>query len=251
MKSTRRGFLKRVSSLLASGLATPYFWTSSYARAESKNDRINVAAIGVSTYRNRCGNEGLSDGRGSTIGHQAGSLGNMVACCDVNRVHAARFASGYEGRCRIYADYRKLLAREDIDAVTIGTPDHWHTAIAIAAMESGKDVYCEKPLTLTIDEGEQIRKVVKETGRVFQVGTQQRSEYGQFFLKAVALARSGRLGERLTAVSSVGHPDFVRKNTSSGPFEPAPPPEGLDWDFWLGQAPPVAYCPERCDFDYR
>jgi myo-inositol 2-dehydrogenase / D-chiro-inositol 1-dehydrogenase len=248
---TRRGFLARSAGAAAAGLSVPYFFSSSQARAESKNDRLNVASIGVSIYRNVWGQAGPFDGRGTVIGHQAGALENMVACCDVNREHAESFASRYEGRCDVYADYREMLQREDIDAVTIGTPDHWHAAIAIAAMKAGKDVYCEKPLTLTIDEGNLICQVAKETGSVVQVGTQQRSEYDQMFLKAVAIARSGRLGEKLTALSSVGQPDFVANNTSGGPFENAAPPEQLDWDFWLGQAPKVPYCPERCDYNFR
>jgi len=94
-----------------------------------------------------------------------------------------------------YKDYRKVLDRKDIDAVMIATPDHWHTKIAVEAMYAGKDVYCEKPLTLTIDEGKLIEKVVKETGRTFQVGTMQRSESGQRFLQAVALVKDGRIGK--------------------------------------------------------
>ena len=90
-----------------------------------------------------------------------------------------------------YEDYRKVLEREDIDAVMIATPDHWHTKVSIEAMLAGKDVYCEKPLTLTIAEGKLIEKVVKQTGRVFQVGTMQRTENGQRFLKAIALIRAG------------------------------------------------------------
>jgi myo-inositol 2-dehydrogenase/D-chiro-inositol 1-dehydrogenase len=250
-KLTRRDFLSRSAGTAVAGIAAPYFWSSSQAKAESKNDRLNVAAIGVSIYRNVWGQKGPFDGRGTTIGHQAGALENMVACCDVNREHAESFASKYDGRCDIYSDYRELFQREDIDAVTIGTPDHWHTAIAIAAMQAGKDVYCEKPLTLTIDEGKLISKVAKETGRVIQVGTQQRSEYDQIFLKAVAIARSGRLGDKLTALSSVGTPDFVTENTTAGPFENAAPPEQLDWDFWLGQTPKVPYCPQRCNYNFR
>ncbi len=248
---TRRDFLTRSAGTAVAGLAVPYFFSSSQASAESKNGRLNVASIGVSVYRNVWGQKGPFDGRGTVIGHQAGALENMVACCDVNREHAESFASKYDGRCDIYSDYRELLQRDDIDAVTIGTPDHWHTAIAIAAMKAGKDVYCEKPLTLTIDEGKLICKVTKETGRVLQVGTQQRSEYDQIFLKAVAIARSGRLGDKLTALSSVGQPDFVANNTSGGPFENATPPEQLDWDFWLGQTPKVPYCPERCNYNFR
>jgi len=244
-KSNRRDFLKRSAGVLAAGTTAPYFWSSSRAKAESKNDRLGVGAIGTSTYYDRWGQKGVADGRGAVIGHQAGKLGNMVACCDVDRRHAERFASRYDGKCKMYPDFRKLLERKDVDVVTIGTPDHWHTAIAIAAMKSGKDVYCEKPLTLTIDEGKQICRTVRQTGRVFQVGTQQRSEYDSLFLKAVALARSERLGKTLVATSSVGGAE------RGGPFKEEDPPAHLDWDFWLGQAPKVPYIKQRCHYDFR
>jgi len=243
-RSSRRDFLKRAATFGAA-IAAPYFWTNSTLRAESKNDRLNVAAIGTSIYTDRWGHKGEQDGRGAVVGHQAGRLGNMVAVADVNRRYAERFASRYDGRCRVYGDYRKVLDRDDVEAVTIGTPDHWHTKIAIEAMLAGKDVYCEKPLTLTIDEGKKICRVARETGRVFQVGTQQRSEFGRVFLKAVALARSGRLGTKLHALSSVG------TGERGGPFENQAPPPELDWDFWLGQAPKVRYCTQRCDYDFR
>lgn len=246
MRSTRRRFLQQ-----AAGLPVPYFLAARRARAESPNDRLGVGSIGVSTYHNRWGRQESFDGRGSVIGHQAGRLGNMVACCDVNQAYCERFAAHYDGRCAAYGDFRRLLERKDIDVVTIGTPDHWHTTIAIAALKAGKDVYCEKPLTLTIDEGRQIAQVARQTGRVFQVGTQQRSEFDRKFLQAVALARSGRLGKKLSATSSVGQPDFVREKTGAGPFPNRPVPKGLDWDFWLGQAPLVPYCPQRCDYDFR
>jgi len=132
-----------------------------------------------------------------------------------------------------------------VAAVTIGTPDHWHVKIAIDAMKAGKDVYCEKPLTLTIEESKLICRAVKEMGRVFQVGTQQRSEYNQCFLEAVAIARSGRLGTKLKAKASVG------AGESGGPFESKDPPKELDWDFWLGQAPKVPFCPNRCVYNFR
>ena len=230
-RTNRRGFIKTTAGLAATA-AVPYVWTSSQARAGSANDRLNVAAIGTG-------------GRGSHDGHQAGHLGNMIACCDVDRKHAEEFASRYDGKCEIYGDYRKVLDRHDVDAVTVGTPDHWHVKISIDAMKAGKDVYCEKPLTLTIDEGKQITKVVKQTGRVMQVGTQQRSEYGNMFLKAVALARSGRLGKTLTATCRAG------EGKGGGPFENTDAPDYLDWNTWLGQAPVVPYCPQRCHYEFR
>ena len=131
---------------------------------------------------------------------------NVLAVCDVDRKHLEngnRLAERISGHpADMYEDYRKVLDRKDIEAVVITTPDHWHSKIAIEAMQAGKDVYCEKPLTLTIDEGKKICQVQKQTNRVFQVGTQQRSEFtartrptdnmpaktfDQQFLQAVAL----------------------------------------------------------------
>ncbi len=203
----------------------------------SPSDRLNIGAIGVG-------------GRGSHIGHQAGRLGNLVAVADVDANHARGFAARYNDRCEIYEDYRRILDRKDVDAITCGTPDHWHTKIAIDAMRAGKDVYCEKPLTLTIDESRQIQQVTRETGRVFQVGTQQRSEFDQRFLKAVAIARSGRLGTRLHAISSVGR--AAREGEfRNGPYATSAPPAHLNFDFWLGQAPRVEYCKERTHWSFR
>ena len=157
-QSTRRKFLKQTAGITAAATAGPLIWTRS-SRGQA-NDRLNIAAIGVG-------------GRGSDIGHQAGRLANMVACADVHADNAARFAERYEGKCEVYEDYRKILDRDDVDAITCGTPDHWHTKIAIDAMEAGKHVYCEKPLTLTIDESKQIMAATERTGRIFQVGTQR------------------------------------------------------------------------------
>ncbi len=134
-----------------------------------------------------------------------------------------------------YKDYRKILERKDIDAVMIATPDHWHTKIAVEAMLAGKDVYCEKPLTLTIDEGKLIEKIVKQTGRVFQVGTMQRTECNKLFLQAIAIVRAGRIGKVKKVTCGIG-------GMEASPVIPvAPVPEGLDWDFWLGPAPKVPY----------
>ncbi len=228
----RRDFLHRTTGIVATGVVAPYYFTSRSARAAEANDRLTIASIGVG-------------GRGSGIGNQAGGRGDMIACADVDRQHAERFANRFDGRCKVYDDYRKLLDAEKPDIVTIGTPDHWHTKIAIEAMQAGCDVYCEKPLTLTIDEGKQICKVVEQSGRIFQVGTQQRSEYNRMFLKAVVLARSGRLGKTLTATCSIGG------GPTGGPFPTSDPPAGLDWDFWLGQAPVVPYTRERCHGNFR
>ncbi len=241
--STRRQFLQTASA--ASVAITPYFWTSSQARAESANDKLRVGAIGTSIYRDSNAGGATRPGRGAVIGHQAGALGRMVAVADVNRQNADYFAKDYDGNCQIYNDYEELISRDDIDAVTIGTPDHWHCKIAIEAMLAGKHVYCEKPLSLTIREGQQVCKVAKQTGKVFQVGTQQRSEFDQIFLQAVAIAKSGMLGDKLDCLISVG------TGEKGGPFKNTTPPEYLDFDKWLGPAPKVAYCPERGDYNFR
>lgn len=236
---SRRRFVKLAAGAVAAGVSAPYFASGAEGKRrrvkeklqeEPASDKLGVGAVGVG-------------GRGSSIGHDAGGRGNMLACADVDRQHAEKFASRYEGRCEIYTDYRKLLDRKDIDIVTIGTPDHWHAKIAIEALQAGKDVYCEKPLTLTIDEGKKICQVVRETERVFQVGTQQRSDAR--FLLAVAIARSGRLGKTLKATCSIGG------GPSGGPFQTATPSEGLNWDMWLGQCPEVPYTRERCHGTFR
>ncbi|MFO7904207.1 MAG: Gfo/Idh/MocA family protein [Planctomycetota bacterium] len=191
-------------------------------------------------------------GRGTRISRQAGKLGNMVAVCDVDSRAARRFAQAYDGKPETSGDYRKVLDRDDVDALIVGTPDHWHAKICIDAMKAGKDVYCEKPLTLTIAEGKLIEKVVRETGAVLQVGTQQRTEYNQWFLQAVAIARDGRLGDKLHALVSIDpaanrdlHPD------RQGPFAPADPPAALDWDFWQGPAPERPFTPNRIGRSFR
>ena len=222
----RRQFLRR-SLQIASSAAVPAIWARCSSGAESANQRLGIGCIGVGW-------------RGTFVSKTACQLGQKVACADVDRRRAEKFAGG---DCPAYQDYRKLLDRKDVDVVIIGTPDHWHTKILIDAVQAGKDVYCEKPLTLTIDEGKKICQAVKQTGRVVQVGTQQRSS-GQF-LMAVAVAQSGRLGKVLTATCSIGG------GPAGGPFPTANPPAHLDWDRWLGQCPVVPYTPHRCHGYFR
>ncbi|MEZ5951905.1 MAG: Gfo/Idh/MocA family oxidoreductase, partial [Planctomycetaceae bacterium] len=140
-------------------------------------------------------------------------------------------------------DYRDLLKRKDVDVVLIGTPDHWHAKMIIDACRAGKDVYCEKPLTLTIDEGKRIRNVVAETGRVVQVGSWQRSDSRMRL--AVEMVRQGRIGQ-LQKVDVV-----LGKNVTGGPFETRPVPSHFNWDMWQGQTPDVPYIPERSHYTFR
>jgi predicted dehydrogenase len=169
--------------------------------------------------------------------------GDLVAVCDVDRNVRDQAKAAFGSTPHSFEDYRELLARKDIDVVTIGTPDHWHTKMVIDACRAGKDVYCEKPLTLTIEEGQQLCKVVRETGRVVQVGSWQRSD--DRFRLAVEMVRSGRIGT-LQKVDIV-----LGKNATSGSFRTSPPPKSLNWELWQGQTPDVPYIEERSHYTFR
>ena len=236
---TRRAFLQKSAGLAAVGVMSPNLLVAGEARADqaptSKNDRHVIGCIG---------NGGMGHGDGRAAAH----YGDVVAVCDVDRKHAESAANNKDigrGKAQIYDDYRKLLDRKDIDVVTISTPDHWHVRIAIAALQAGKDIYCQKPLTLTIDEGKKLCKVLRQTGRVFQVGTQQRSENNEMFLKAVAMCHIGRLGKIQRVTCAIGGAP------AGGPFKKADPPLDLNWDMWLGQTPKVDYIPQRCHGNFR
>ncbi len=231
---SRRTFLAQSSAAAAAGLTVPYWFTGRTARAaESKNDRPIVGCIGTGDRWKG----GLAD--------PIRKHGDIVAVCDVDRKHAEEGREKAGGKADIYGDYRKLLDRDDIEVVSIVTPDHWHSKIAIEAMKAGKDIYCEKPLTLTIDEGKLICKVLKDTGRVFQVGTQQRTEMHQRFLTAIAMIRDGRIGKVKKVTCAIGGAP------TGGPFEPMPVPPELNWEMWLGQAPLVDYTKNRCHYEFR
>ena len=200
--NTRRDFLKTSTAALATA-SLPYWFTSATpaeAAYRSANERPVVGCIGTGS-------------RWGGVGPQAMRFGDVAAVCDVDSAHAKRGQDrvkrtqkkdGKEPTVDVYRDYRKILDRKDIDVVTIVTPDHWHTKIAIEAMKAGKDIYCEKPLTLTIEEGRQIITVLDKTKRVFQVGTQQRTEMGRRFLKAIALVHDGRIGKVNKVTCDIG-----------------------------------------------
>jgi myo-inositol 2-dehydrogenase / D-chiro-inositol 1-dehydrogenase len=240
-RQTRRHFLQATTGVIAAGAIPAWLGDLAYASEKaptSPNDRPLVGAIGTG-------------GQGTGIMNASARFGDVVAVCDVDANHARRAKEGIEkmrpgATVAMYEDYRKLLDRNDITAVTVGTPDHWHTRIVIDAMKAGKDVYCEKPLTLTIAEGQQIIKTAESTKRILQVGTQQRSHDPHLFLRAIATIRSGQLGKVKKVTVSLPLSTGV-----GGPFETKPVPENLNWDLWLGQAPQVDYCPERCHFTFR
>lgn len=222
--TSRRNFLKTTA---VAGAAAAFLPSSERAFGyRSPNERPVFATIGL---RNQ----------GWAITNKSFKFADFAALADVDAnvlgQNVEKTEKAQKKKPDAYADYRKVLDRNDIDAVMIATPDHWHTKIAVEAMLAGKDVYCEKPLTLTIDEGKLIEKMVKKTGRVFQVGTMQRSECASRFLQAVAMVQHGRIGEVRKVTCGIG-------GFGASPVIPeAPVPEGLDWDTWLGPAPKVAY----------
>ncbi len=223
-QTTRRQFFHGVAAAGAASILLP---TAGRAFGyQSPNERPVFATIGL---RNQ----------GWAIMSKTFTFADFAALADVDSnvlgTNVERTQQSQGKKPDAYKDYREILDRKDIDAVMVGTPDHWHTKIVIEAMHAGKDVYCEKPLTLTIDEGKLIEQAVKETGRVFQVGTQQRSEDNRRFLQAVALVQHGRIGTVRKVTCGIG-------GMPASPVIPvAPVPEELDWDFWLGPAPKVPY----------
>ena len=215
-RMTRRDLLRKGA---AAAVAAPLFVNS---RAFGANGRINLAGIGM-------GGQGRGD--------LGGALGfkeiRAVAVCDVvasHREQAKRMVDGRYGNsdCKTYNDFRDVTARDDIDAVLIGTPDHWHAIISIEAMTHGKDVYCEKPETLTVREGREMTEVARRYGRVFSGGSQRVwGDYNWFH----RMVRGGRIGQPKEAWVNVGGP--------SGPcyLPPVTTPAEVDWDLWLGPTP--------------
>ncbi|MDA1049780.1 MAG: Gfo/Idh/MocA family oxidoreductase [Planctomycetota bacterium] len=231
--TNRRDFLKATSGAALAGAMIPAMVHATVVaqdKPRSPNARLGVGGIGL-RYQ------------GSVITHKAQMYGDIVALCDVDRHVREQARAAFGSTPRIFEDYRDLLGRDDVDVVLIGAPDHWHTKMVIDACRAGKDVYCEKPLTLTIDEGKLLTKVVEETGRVVQVGSWQRSDHQ--FRTAVELVRQGRIGE-LKQVEVV-----LGKNVTGGPFAHRQPPSNLNWDMWQGQTPAVPYIEERCHYTFR
>ena len=231
---SRRDFLARGTAAGACAVTVPYWFSVAKTAAEesrSANDRPRIGCIGV-------GGRGLGDSK------SAAQFGDVVAIADVDVEHGEKAKAALGGKADVYQDYRRLLDRNDVDVIIQGTPDHWHTKINVDACRAGKDVYAEKPLTLTVDEGRILRKVVEQTGRIVQVGSQQRSE--QEFQTAVELVRNGRIGE-LKQVW-VALPWY---STKGGPFDAQDVPDSLDWGLYQGQAPERDYCPQRTHKTYR
>ncbi len=230
-KITRRGFMKTAAAVLAA----PAFIPSSAMGMNQRiapGDRIVLGFIGI-------GNQGTNQLVGIRWAPQGGFVGRddtqVVACCDVNRhrldTAVGRVNEHYGNKdCASYHNYEDLLAREDIDAVVIATGDRWHALLSIASAKAGKDIYCEKPHTLTIREAQEVADTMRRYNRIMQVGTQQRSWHE--FRYTCELVRNGYIGELKSVIVNVGGPPLLY---CDAPAEPEP--DYVDWDRWLGPCP--------------
>jgi predicted dehydrogenase len=257
----RRTFL-RTGALAVGAAGFPTIAPSTalgLGRRPAPSDRITIGVIGT-------GNQGI----GNMLNLLTDPRVQVVAVCDVNRQsagywngnvagwesarqivdwhYAAEMRSGRFAGCATHTDYREVLARPDIDAVMTALPDHWHALTSVEAAIAGKDIFCEKPLSLTVAEGRAMSDAVRKHGRVFQTGSQQRSMAN--FRQASELVRNGRLGRLRTVRIGLpgGQPDFGRSGHRKAP---EPVPAGFDYDMWLGPAPEAPYAPARCHVNFR
>lgn len=250
---TRRAFLRT-----ATALAVPALVPATVLGQNAPSNRIHLGIIG-------CGNQSTVDIPEWLKNDDC----QIVTVCDVNRAsHGYRSEEQFLGRepqrdfvnrfyaqragvdtyrgCNACADFRDVLSREDVDAVAIITPDHWHALQAIRAAEAGKDIYCQKPLGLTVRDGQEMIRAVRRHRRILQTGSQWRSEAG--VRHACELVRNGHLGQ-LRRVET-----FVAENNFAGPgpgWQPMPVPEGFDYEGWLGPAPQAPYHRDRCFYRFR
>ncbi len=228
---TRRGFLK---ASLAAAVA-PYAITRFSLAENPPSERITVGLIGT-------GNRGTS---------LLGGLGaldeaQVLAVCDIDGARLAKALATARNRsgqnaCQAYRRWREVVAREDIDAVIVATPDHWHALMTIAAARAGKDIYCEKPLCTTIEEGQAMVAAVRRHGRICQTGSQQRSDRN--FRFACQLVRNGRIGKLKTITAGL--------TASHAPHPQDRPSDDFDFDTWLGPAPRVPFHPQRTHWNFR
>jgi len=229
----RRAFLRRAATASAATLAFPHIRSHAADIGTGVRAGIRVGVIGTG-------------GRGSDLMRSA--MANVVAVCDVDSKHLAAAADAVEKKTgrkpSQYSDFRKLLENRDIDAVIVGTPDHWHALVTTQACLAGKDVYCEKPLTLTIHEGRVMTQVARATKRIVQTGSQQRSD--DKFRLGCELVRNGRLGKLKSVRVGLTYVNF---NPTVVPD--SEPPAELNYDLWLGPAPWRPYNKNRVHYNFR
>jgi predicted dehydrogenase len=228
----RKSFIKQTGTTAAGLLLLP-----SLLRKVAPSDKLRMAHIGLG-------------GMGNNHMNWFAALPevDIVALCDVDQDHLhstfARLKTLQpDTKADIYTDFRRVLERKDIDAISCATPDHWHAQVASLAFQAGKDVYGEKPLSYDIKEGQVMLKNLKRHDRIFQLGTQIHA--GDNYHRVVEIIRSGAIGNVHTVrIWKTGFPPVLQG-------EPQTPPPALDWDMWLGPAPYHDYIPSRCHFSYR
>ena len=237
-RPSRRAFVQTASAFAAA--ANLPLWMSDQALAQDADAKKDIPPPNPSEqYRIGlvgCGGMGRGDAK------NAKRFGKVLALCDVDQKNLAE-AQKEHPEAKPYSDFRRLVEDKNLDVVICATVDHWHTLVSMAAMKAGKDVYCEKPLTLTIDEGKRLLKVKQETNRILQTGTQQRSDIR--FRKICNMVRAGRIGK-------LKHVDvWIPAGRREGPFQPQAVPETFNWDMWKGQTPDVDYVKERTHLTFR
>jgi hypothetical protein len=247
LKYSRRRFMKQAGTTLGA-IGVPYIVPASalgLGGQAAPSDRIAIGVIGTG-------------GRGQDLIKMFFKQpdAQLVAVCDVDREHREKAQSMINEQygnkdCALFSDFRQLIARPDIGAVIIATPDHWHALASVAALNAGKDVFCEKPLANSVGEGRAICEAVRKNNRVLQTGSHERSGPNARF--ACELVRSGKIGKlqtiRINLPCTDKHHLEIRQVTEVPPPEAIP--EGFDYDFWLGHTPQVPYTPKRCHFFWR
>ncbi len=242
-KSNRREFLKKLSVGAVGAIGFPTIIPATAlgrSGATPPSSRINIGCIGVG---------GMGTGNMNSFLEKPEA--QIVAVCDVDIRHRQQARQIVEKKtakkgCAEYADFRELLARTDLDAISLATPDHWHALIATAAAGRNLDIYGEKPLGYTIAEGRAIVDAVERHGIVWQTGSWQRSVRN--FRYACELVRNGRIGKVHTV--RVGLP-YGHSISDQGGYKPSPVPDGFDYNMWLGPAPWAPYAPNRCHWNFR
>ncbi len=232
MSTNRRSFLQTAAAAAAATSLPNWYLNElaqSAAAATVADEQPAIALIG-------CGGMGRGDAK------NASRFGRIVALCDVDDSQLAE-AKKLWPDAETYKDFRKVMDRTDIQVVICGTVDHWHTLVSLAALRSKKDVYCEKPLTLTIEEGQHLVSAVRDTGGILQTGSQQRSDKN--FRLACELVRNGRIG-KLQHISV-----WLPRGRREGPFTKSSAPSGFDWNMWQGPTPEVEYVRERTHVTFR
>ena len=234
MTFTRRAFLASTGATMAA--ATGYFGQSASA-AESQpstslNEQPTLGYIGTGIrFHTALGEGGMKFGPCARIADVDSVQGGRA----IQKAMDAHREKDWPIDSRWTEDYRHVLDDKNIDIVIIASPDHWHTKQVVEALDAGKDVYCDKPLTLTIEEGTMIEQAIEKSGRIVQVGTQQRTEYNSLFVKAAAMARDNRVGKMKTVNVCLGG------SREAVPLPVVDPSKSLNWEKWLGQCPVVDY----------